>query len=85
MRRNGYYIVNILGELEAKPYLGKQADLTPLTHLLVERYLRTVDKGWVFRAAGHYRGALQAEDEESGSEQFMLDLLGDRIWVHPNR
>ncbi|MBF0588346.1 MAG: phosphoenolpyruvate synthase [Magnetococcales bacterium] len=85
MRRNGYYVANVLAELKAAPFLGSRADLTPIQHMLIERFLRTVDRDWIFRASRHYRGALQIEDEESGSLAFMLDLLADPTWTHPNR
>jgi len=44
----------------------------------LEKYLRSVDNGWVLRKAQHYRGAFQAEDEDAwGLEFFNWLLAGD--------
>lgn len=43
-------------------------------YLLVD-YLRAADDGWIMRRARYYRGAVQAEDEETWSRAFLEWLL----------
>jgi hypothetical protein len=52
----------------------------------LERYLRTVDDGWIMRRAYAFRGAVQAEDEQAWSRKFLVwlvardDLLASRFF-----
>ncbi|MDX1476459.1 MAG: PEP/pyruvate-binding domain-containing protein, partial [Saprospiraceae bacterium] len=43
----------------------------------LERYLRSVDDGWILRKAQYYRGAYQVEDEEAWGIEFFRWLLAD--------
>jgi hypothetical protein len=43
----------------------------------LEKYLRAVDDGWILRKAQYYRGAFQAEDEETWGVHFNHWLLAD--------
>ena len=43
----------------------------------LEKYLRSVDNGWICRKAQFYRGAFQAEDEEEWGIDFLTWLLAD--------
>lgn len=47
----------------------------------IEKYLRSVDDGWIWRRAQFYRGAVQVEDEENwGVEFFQWLLRDDETW-----
>ncbi|MBW2448539.1 MAG: phosphoenolpyruvate synthase, partial [Deltaproteobacteria bacterium] len=85
MRRDGYYVGNVIAELEPGDFTGSKADLDQLSQVLVERFLRVADQGWIFRGARGYRGALQAEDEEATARKVMLAMLGDSRWRDPAR
>jgi len=85
MRRNGWYVGNVLAELEPADFTGEDPDLGPLRQILVERFLRAADDGWIFRGARSYRGALQAEDEERVAREVVLAMLGDPAWRDPAR
>lgn len=41
----------------------------------MEKFLQTVDDGWIVRRARYYRGAVQAEDEEAWGVKFLNWLL----------
>jgi len=69
-------------------YLGQILTTTPyqdfwdeinfnsrLKQYQLEKYLRAVDNGWILRRAQFYRGAYQAEDEESWGINFYEWLL----------
>jgi hypothetical protein len=85
MRSDGYYVGNVIAELEPDDFVGANADLEQLRQILVERFLRAADGGWIFRGARSYRGALQAEDEEATAREVMLAILADRAWRDPAR
>jgi hypothetical protein len=85
MRRDGYYVGNVIAELEPADFVGAEPDLDQLTQILVERFLRAADEGWIFRGARTYRGALQAEDEEATAREVMLAMLADPRWREPAR
>lgn len=80
MRGDGYYVGNVIADLEPGDFVGADADLDQLTQILVERFLRAADGGWIFRQARNYRGALQAEDEEATAREVMLAMLADPAW-----
>lgn len=47
----------------------------------LEKYLRAVDDGWIWRKAQFYRGAVQVEDEENWGVAFFHWLLAkDEVW-----
>jgi len=85
MRRDGYYVGNVIAELDPTDFVGPDPDLDQLSQILVERFLRAADEGWIFRGARSYRGALQAEDEEAKAREVMLAMLGDPRWREPAR
>jgi hypothetical protein len=85
MRRDGYYVGNVIAELDPNAFVGAHPDLDQLSQILVERFLRAADDGWIFRGARSYRGALQAEDEEAKAREVMLAMLGDPSWRDPSR
>jgi hypothetical protein len=41
----------------------------------MEKFLQAVDDGWIMRRARYYRGAVQAEDEETWGKQFLQWLV----------
>lgn len=85
LRDAGFRVANILAEVGPADFLGPEAALEELGQVLVERFLVNWRGGWVMRAAGSYRGALQAEDEEAGALRLVLGLLASDEWHQPNR
>jgi hypothetical protein len=85
LREGGYAVANVLAGLDPKAFVGSDADLWALTQILIERFLIGWDDGWIFRGARTYRGALQIEDEEAGSQAVVHAMLGDRAWQEPER
>nr|WP_321452937.1 PEP/pyruvate-binding domain-containing protein [uncultured Carboxylicivirga sp.] len=47
----------------------------------VEKYLRNIDNGWINRRAQYYRGAYQAEDEDTWGILFFKNILGDETRI----
>lgn len=85
LREQGYAVANVLASLDPARFVGDEADLETLRHLVVERFLIRWDDGWIFRGARTYRGALQVEDEEAASERLVRSLVADPGWLEPNR
>lgn len=85
LRDGGFAIANVFAELSGEPFVGRAADLRTLKQILLERFLREADDGWIMRATLTYRGALQAEDEEAGGERILAAVLADPQWARDDR
>ena len=85
MREGGFAIANVFADLSGEPFVGAAPDLGTLKQILLERFLREADDGWVLRATLTYRGALQAEDEEAGGERILAAVLADPRWSADDR
>ncbi len=85
MRDNGYYIANVLADIDPRTFTGPAADREQLSQIVIERFLMQAAEGWVFRGAYGYRGALQAEDEEAGAQALVMAMLTDPAWRDPSR
>lgn len=85
IRAGGFKIANVFADLSGDPFVGHTADYDTLKQILLERFLREADDGWVMRATLTYRGALQAEDEEAGGERVLASILGDPEWARDDR
>ncbi|MDW7694585.1 PEP/pyruvate-binding domain-containing protein [Flammeovirgaceae bacterium SG7u.111] len=55
-----------------------------LKQYMLEKYLRTVDNGWVLQKGQYYRGAIQIEDEEEWGKEFFTWLLKDSVSLVEN-
>ena len=52
--------------------------------MVLERYLFSVDDGWVMRRARYYRGALQIENEERSGRELLARRFSDAGWLRSN-
>jgi hypothetical protein len=84
LRADGYWIANLLADLDERAFVGPQAHRQQLAQILLERFLIATDDGWILRGARSYRGALQAEDEEAGARRRVRALLADPAWRAPS-
>ena len=85
LRAQGYLLANILAAVDAADFIGSEPRLDELKQILLERYLISIDEGWVFRQARFYRGALQIEDEQAAARKMVLAMLADPDWLRPER
>ncbi len=85
LRDGGFAIANVFADLDGSSFVGPAADTRTLKQILLERFLREADDGWVMRATLTYRGALQAEDEEAGGERILAAVLADPQWTRDDR
>ncbi len=75
LRSTGFYVANVLAQIDATDLVKTDNDHAILKQILLERFLIEIDDGWIFRGARHYRGALQVEDENQSGRQLLLALL----------
>lgn len=75
LREAGYYVANVLAQINAAELVKTDKDHAILKQILLERFLIEVDDGWIFRGARYYRGAFQVEDENQAGQQLLLTLL----------
>lgn len=59
------FLGQILATAEVSDFWDASNSHSRLKQYQLEKYLRSVDNGWILRKAQYYRGAIQAEDEEN--------------------
>lgn len=81
MRAEGFYIANILADLDVKAFVQRPDYANELNQILIEQFLINLDDGWLFRRARYYRGALQEESERVGARRVLYKLGEDQHWL----
>lgn len=83
-KTNGLYLGQILTSTDNVEFWNVDDGNSRLKQYQLEKYLRSVDNGWILRRGQFYRGALQAEDEEAWGIQFYDWLLSqdDMVTSH---
>lgn len=81
LRAHGYYVANLLADLDPPKALSAAEFTEQYRQLLIERYLMAVDDGWIMRRALFYRGAIQEEDERAGARALLLELASRPEWL----
>ncbi|PYT29255.1 MAG: hypothetical protein DMG58_16610 [Acidobacteria bacterium] len=74
----------VLASLDFSTFFDAARDHWRARELVLENYLAQVDRGWIYRRAGSYRGERQAEDEEKAGRQLLIELLANPDWVACN-
>lgn len=75
------YLGQILSNTPKEAFWDAANQHARLKQYQVEKYLRSVDDGWIWRKAQFYRGAVQVEDEENwGVDFFQWLLADDQVW-----
>jgi len=72
---NHLFFGQILANTTKEAFWDASRDQSRLKQYQIDKYLRTVDDGWVSQKAQYYRGALQVEDEEAWGVSFFSWLL----------
>ena len=81
LRAHGYYVANLLADLDPPKALSAAEFTEQYRQSLIERYLMAVDDGWIMRRALFYRGAIQEEDERAGARALLLELASRSEWL----
>ncbi len=77
LRAKGYYVANILADLDIDEFVKKHNYWDEFNQILIEQFLITADDGWILRKARYYRGALQEESERKGAARLLTRLAHD--------
>jgi hypothetical protein len=77
LRAAGFYIANVLAQIDASELVKTDNDHAILKQILLERFMIEIDDGWISRGARYYRGAFQIEDENRGGRELLLALLAE--------
>ena len=81
LRADGYYIANILADLDKQALLADPRGAAQFHQILIEQFLIGVDDGWILRQARYYRGALQEEGERAGARRLLEGLAAESHWI----
>lgn len=76
-RERGIYLGQILAGASFPDFLDDANQNSRLKQYQMEKFLQTVDDGWILRRARFYRGAIQAEDEADWGMKFLSALAAD--------
>ncbi len=69
------YFGQLLAYTDKADFWDEKSDHSRLKQYQIDKYLRTVDNGWINQKGQFYRGAMQAEDEEAWGIDFYKWLL----------
>jgi hypothetical protein len=76
-KSNHIHLGQILAYTNKEAFWDSENDHARLKQYQLEKYLKSVDDGWILRKGQYYRGAVQAEDEEEWGINFYQWLLTD--------
>ncbi|WP_036381765.1 PEP/pyruvate-binding domain-containing protein [Muricauda sp. MAR_2010_75] len=74
-KSNHIYLGQILAYTDQEPFWDAENDHSRLKQYQLDKYLKSVDNGWINQKGQFYRGAIQAEDEEAWGIEFYKWLL----------
>ncbi|MEY3368301.1 MAG: hypothetical protein RI973_1456 [Bacteroidota bacterium] len=73
---NHVFLGQILSTTPKEDFWDARNYQSRLKQYQLEKYLQSIDDGWILRRARYYRGARQIEDEEAWGIDFLSWLLG---------
>jgi hypothetical protein len=83
LREQGYLVANILAGQDAGATLDAPDFHNQYAQILIERFLVSVDDGWILRKALFYRGAIQEEDERAAARKLLTEMSSRSHWIGP--
>ncbi|WP_159520858.1 PEP/pyruvate-binding domain-containing protein [Sunxiuqinia indica] len=72
---NHIFLGQILATTPFEDFWDEEFNHARIKQYLIEKYLQSIDNGWVLRRAQYYRGASQTEDENAWGIKFLQWLL----------
>lgn len=72
---NHIFLGQILAYTELEPFWDAQNNHSRLKQYQLDKYLKSVDNGWINQKGQFYRGAIQSEDEQAWGIEFYKWLL----------
>lgn len=84
LRNQGFPVGTVYAALTPDDFERIENNPRELTMLILERFLITVDDGWVLRQARSYRGAFQADEEIQNAESLLRHLISNEDFRSKN-
>ncbi|CDF80872.1 phosphoenolpyruvate synthase [Formosa agariphila KMM 3901] len=75
------YLGQILASTAKADFWDQTNAQSRLKQYIVEKYLKSVDDGWIHRRSQYYRGAIQVEDEQAWGKDFFSWLLKNDDYI----
>ena len=75
------FLGQILATTDFDAFLDKNQYFSRLKQYQLDKYLKSIDDGWINQKSQYYRGAMQAEDEEAWGKDFFIWVLKDTVIV----
>jgi pyruvate, water dikinase len=83
-KTNHIYLGQILAYTDAAEFWDVKHNHSRLKQYQLDKYLRTIDNGWVNQKGQFYRGSIQSEDEEAWGIEFYKWLLANDTNIKQN-
>ncbi|WP_430409337.1 PEP/pyruvate-binding domain-containing protein [Kordia sp.] len=83
-KSNHLFFGEILASLNSYDFMDAENNFSRLKQYQINKYLSSIDDGWVLRRAQYYRGAFQSEDEEAWGKDFFETLLRNDDLIFSN-
>ncbi|GAA4810720.1 PEP/pyruvate-binding domain-containing protein [Litoribaculum gwangyangense] len=81
---NQIYLGQILAYTDKKDFWDAENNHSRLKQYQLDKYLRSIDNGWINQKGQFYRGSIQAEDEQAWGIDFYKWLLADDANIEKN-
>ncbi|MCB0688537.1 MAG: phosphoenolpyruvate synthase [Saprospiraceae bacterium] len=72
------YLGQILATTAFSDFWDRENNNSRMKQYILERYLQSIDDGWISQKAKFYRGAIQREDEIAWGSDFLVWLLENK-------
>jgi hypothetical protein len=83
-KSNHIFLGQILSYTDAKEFWDTEHNHSRLKQYQLNKYLKTIDEGWILQKGQFYRGSIQSEDEQAWGIAFYKWLLADKERVAQN-
>lgn len=82
--KNHLFFSDILAYTDEWDFWDSRNNNSRIKQYQINKYLQSVDDGWVNRRAQYYRGSVQSEDEEAWGIDFYNKILASNDRIHSN-
>lgn len=83
-KSNHIFLGQILAYTKKEDFWDIKNNHSRLKQYQLDKYLRTIDDGWILQKGQYYRGAVQVEDEEEWGVDFYKWLLAKDEYISKN-
>ena len=81
LRKQGYLVASLLAGKDMRVVVDEPGFADNYAQILIEKFLVSVDDGWILRQALFYRGAIQEEDERAAARELLTEMASRPEWI----